>query len=260
MVVINLGYFALAASYVSALPVVQGIPLPGSHGPSPALPRRTIAGVSVLDTPLVRAAEQYMRDHSNDLVYKHVMRTWLFGTLMVNNNATLRNLVDPEVQAVSLLLHDLGFDRTPNSRLVSPDRRFEVDGAIAARDFIRDHRDGRRWDEHRVQLVWDAIALHTEQKYALYKEPDVAAVSTGIFMDFAGPSNGVTQAQYAAVVAGFPNDGLRDSVKDIFSWLCRTKPVSTYDTFMQPFGERFVANYSAVGGRTIDFVLGPPPA
>ncbi|KAK0651005.1 hypothetical protein B0T16DRAFT_403004 [Cercophora newfieldiana] len=237
--------------------VAQGIPVAGSHGPRLPLPRRTVAGVSVVDTPLVQAAQQYMRDHSNDGMYRHVMRTWLFGTLMVSNNATLAGLVDAEVQAVSLLLHDLGADRSPGSPLISPDRRFEVDGAIAARDFIRDHRDGRRWDKHRVQLVWDAIAFHTEQKYALYKEPDVAVVSTGVMMDFVGPNSGVTSIQYAAVVNEFPNDDLRDNVRDLFTWLCSTKPISTYDTFQQAFGERFVANYSAIGNRTIDLVFGP---
>ncbi|KAK0708663.1 hypothetical protein B0H67DRAFT_603524 [Lasiosphaeris hirsuta] len=248
----------LLATALAALPLASAIPLSGAaHGPTPSLPRRTIAGVSVVDTPLIRAAQQYMRDHSNDAVYNHVMRTWLFGTLMVANNATLRALVDPEVQAVSLLLHDLGFDRTPGSKLVSEDKRFEVDGAIAARDFIRDHREGRGWEERRVQLVWDAIALHTEQKYALFKEPDVETVSRGIFMDFSGPDRGVTKEEYQKVADVFPQDTLRDSVKDVFIWLCRSKPVTTYDTFMQPFGERFVANYSAVGSRTVDFVLGP---
>lgn len=225
--------FTLIAITASSLATVgYGIPVAGSHGSRPQLPRRNIAGVSVVDTPLVQAAQQYMRDHSNDGMYRHVMRTWLFGTLMVNNNVTLAGLVDPEVQAVSLLLHDLGTDRSPGSLLVSPNRRFEVDGAIAARDFIRGHREGRGWDEHRLQLVWDAIAFHTEQKYALYKEPDVAAVSTGVFMDFTGPNSGVTPAQYAAVVNEFPNSDLRDSVRDVFTWLCSTKPISTYGEFL----------------------------
>jgi len=210
---------------------LQAIPLAGSLGPRMPLPRRTIAGVSVVDTPLVQAAEQYMRDHSSDGMYRHVMRTWLFGTLMLSNNATLAALVDPQVQAVSLLLHDLGADQSPGSPNISPDRRFEVDGAIAARNFIHNHRDGRRWDKHRVQLVWDAIALHTESKLALYKEPDVATVSTGVFMDFSGPSNGVTAAQYAAVVEKFPNSDLRDNVRELFTWLCSTKPISTYGTW-----------------------------
>lgn len=269
------------------LPLALAVPFPLPAKPS--LPTRTIAGVPVPDTPLIRAAESYMKSVSPPVLYGHVMRSWLFNTLMISHNATLSRLIDPEVQAIAILLHDLGFDRNPQSRIVSPDRRFEVDGAIAARDFLTSHKDARGWDKHRVQLVWDAIALHTEAKYALFKEPDVQAVAKGIMLDFEGPGRGVTEQEYAAVVKEFPQEGLRENVGDTFAWLCRTKPVSTYgeffffiffflkkytlfasslgldpkcadngtDTFMQPFGERFVPGYSAVGGRTIDFVLGP---
>src|SRR3569833_133672 len=191
-------------------------------------PRRTIAGVSVVDTPLVRAAQQYARDHGDEAVYKHIMRSWLFGTLMLQHNATLDVLVDPEVHAVATILHALGFDRTPNSSVVSPDRRFEVDGAIAARDFVRQHPRGRSWEVRRVQLVWDAIALHSEPKIAFFKELDVQVVSKGVAMDFQGPTAGVTAAEYAAVLAEFPQSDLRGSVRETISWLCQTKPESTY--------------------------------
>ena len=192
------------------------------------LPRRTIAGVSVPDTPIVQASQLYARAHSDDILYGHIMRSWLFGTLILQHNGTLREFVDPEVHAVALILHDLGFDRTPNSIIVSPDRRFEVDGAIAARSFIRAHPDGRHWEERRVQLVWDAIALHGELKIAFFKEPDVEAVARGIGLDFSGPNLGVTEAEYAAVLAEFPQHDLKSSVKRTMTWLCTTKPVSTY--------------------------------
>lgn len=103
------------------------------------------------------------------------------------------------MHAVAAILHDLGFDKNPNSTIVSPDRRFEVDGAIAARNFIRAHSDGRGWEERRVQLVWDAIALHGDQRIALFKEPDIAMVSRGIAMDFSGPNLGVTEQEYNRV-------------------------------------------------------------
>jgi hypothetical protein len=239
------------------LPVILAIPATVPAGPD-RYPHRTIATVSVPDTPLIRAAQSYARAHSTPLLYAHIMRSWLFGALMLSHNATLSAAIDPEVHAVALLLHDLGFDRTPNSTLVSPDRRFEVDGAIAARAFIRSHDRGRSWEERRVQLVWDAIALHAETKISLFKEAEVRAVALGIGLDFSGPALGVTQEEYDAVVKEFPKEGLVDSVVDTFSWLCRTKPESTYDTFMQPYGERFVPGYSAVGGRAIDRVLGVP--
>jgi hypothetical protein len=41
------------------------------------------------------------------------MRAWLFGTLMLDHNETLRVSVDNEVQAVGLMLHDLGANHKP---------------------------------------------------------------------------------------------------------------------------------------------------
>ncbi|OAF60449.1 hypothetical protein VC83_03597 [Pseudogymnoascus destructans] len=55
---------------------------------------------------------------------------------------------DLEVHAVAALLHDIGWD--PTGELVSEDKRFEVDGANAARDFL--HREVPHWDKHRLLL------------------------------------------------------------------------------------------------------------
>ncbi|KAK4042290.1 hypothetical protein C8A01DRAFT_44673 [Parachaetomium inaequale] len=241
-----IAYIVLMATWLPSL--AQATPRPDRS------PRRIIAGVSVVDTPIVRAAQQFARDHSDDQLYNHVMRAWLWGALILKHNETLRASVDEEVQAIALVLHDLGAGR-PNNTFASPDRRFEVDGAIAARSFIRAHRDGRHWDERRVQLVWDAIAFHSEPRYALFKEPDVVAAYHGNNQDFSEPRLGVTEAEYAAVLAEFPKSAQRDTVIEGISWLCRNKPETTYDTFMQPFGEQFVPGYSAVGHRVIDGVL-----
>ncbi|ELR05436.1 hypothetical protein GMDG_01731 [Pseudogymnoascus destructans 20631-21] len=56
---------------------------------------------------------------------------------------------DLEVHAVAALLHDIGWD--PTGELVSEDKRFEVDGANAARDFL--HREVPHWDKHRVRSI-----------------------------------------------------------------------------------------------------------
>jgi hypothetical protein len=221
-------------------------------------PHRTVANVSVIDTPLVRASLTYAREHSDDVVYAHLMRCWLLGTLMISHNATLSSTIDPEAFAVATLLHDLGLDRSPNNTdIVSPDRRFEVDGAIAARNFIKSHTHGRKWDARRVQLVWDAIALHGEARFALFKEPEVAAVSTAVSLDFDEPRLGVTQEEFDTVVTAFPKVGRREHVIETFTWLCSTKPNSTYDNYVQGYGERLVPGYSPVGHRVVDAILGP---
>lgn len=189
---------------------------------------RELAGITVVDTPLVRSAETYAQQHSSFALYKHVMRSWLYGVLMINANQTLSDHIDLEVHAVSSLLHDLGWDQDVESTVVSTDRRFEVDGAIAAREFIHTHGNKKKWNEGRVQLVWDAIALHTERSIAFYKELDVQVVSQGIQMDFFGPSYGVTETQYAPVEALFPKNDLMRSVNETLVWLCGTKPATTY--------------------------------
>ncbi|KAK4223420.1 hypothetical protein QBC38DRAFT_487716 [Podospora fimiseda] len=222
-------------------------------GPRPNHPVKTIASIKVIDTPLVRAAQDLAHTHNDEHAYKHVMRSWLFGVLLISHNETLRRTIDLEVHAVAALLHDLGWDKSPTSPFVSPDRRFEVDGAIASRNFIRSHPHGSRWEERRVQLVWDAIALHTEPRIAWFKEPDVEVVQKGIGMDFSGPGFGVTRQEYDAVLREFPTRGFRDNLNGTMIWLCQTKPQSTYETFIQPWGDRYVAGYEAQ--QTIDGIF-----
>ena len=45
--------------------------------------------------------------------------------------------------------------------MTSNDKQFEVDGAIAAREFLLREGNPEEWDKHRIQLVWDSIAFHT---------------------------------------------------------------------------------------------------
>ena len=51
------------------------------------------------------------------------------------------------------MFHDIGL----TGRYLRSRDRFEVDGANAARDFLR----GSGIPEAGIELVWDAIALHT---------------------------------------------------------------------------------------------------
>ncbi|KAI0453054.1 hypothetical protein F5B21DRAFT_515604 [Xylaria acuta] len=229
--------------------------IPGSSPSITNYPTTTIGNVTVIDTELVREAQAFAREHSSDVTWNHVMRGWLYGSIVIARNEMLRATVDAEAHAVAAILHDLGWDQTPDSAVVSADRRFEVDGAVAARDFIRARRgrdQAAAWDDHRVQLVWDSIALHTQESIFKYKEDTVAATGTGILMDFTGPSAGVTQQDYDAVIAAFPKTQFLQGINDTFIWLCGTKPNTTYDTFMEPFGDNYVANYSSKGHRIFD--------
>ncbi|TVY85519.1 hypothetical protein LSUE1_G000385 [Lachnellula suecica] len=248
-------------------------PYSTSQGRNAIIPTTIIAGVTVPNTPIVQAAQVYARAHSDNMTFNHVMRSWLFGSIIINSNETLHNTVDPEAYAVAAILHDLGWDDT--GELISEDKRFEVDGAIAARNFIESTvANGTAavhdWDEHRIQLVWDAIALHATPTISQYKQPLVSMTTAGVFTDLSGPDSDpthtVTWEQYDRIKEEFPRLDVGPSVRKIICGFARTKPATTYDlrgqtltesgvdTWMMPYGFRYVDGYAeeAKGHLAID--------
>jgi len=124
------------------------------------LPTRLHAGIAVPDTPLITKAIAFARKYMDDQGYKHVVRSWLTGQASINRlPRSERALIDEEVFGISILLHDLGWSKSPD--VTSKDKCFEVDGANAAREFLLREGNPNEWDKHRVQLVWDSIAFHT---------------------------------------------------------------------------------------------------
>jgi hypothetical protein len=110
------------------------------------LPTRVLAGVTIPDTPLITKALEYTKAHSTDFAFNHVQRSMLFGFIMASKIPSLADR-DLEVHAIGALMHDIGWD--PTGELVSKDKRFEVDGADAARNFLR--KEAPDWDKHRLQ-------------------------------------------------------------------------------------------------------------
>ncbi|EHK97801.1 hypothetical protein M7I_6462 [Glarea lozoyensis 74030] len=138
-------------------------------------PTRVIGGVTVIDTLLVRAAQAFARENSEAYLYNHVMRTWLFGALIISHNTTLQHSVDLEVHAIGSILHDLGL--VLNATWISHDLRFEVDSSNRATQFVEEtakhHGTSSAWDANRLQLLYDAILLSSEPKFSLYKQATV---------------------------------------------------------------------------------------
>ncbi|KAI0394014.1 hypothetical protein F5Y17DRAFT_276899 [Xylariaceae sp. FL0594] len=213
-----------------------------------------IAGVEVIDTQIVRDAQATIKKFPNYL-YSHQMRSWLFGAAMINANETLRRTVDLEVHAVATMLHDLGWDMTPGSRWVSPDKRFEVDGAIGARTWLSEHPIGRFWSPDRVRKVFQSIALHGSTTIVEYFETTEATIVASIGLDYHGPGV-VDPVVYNRIAKAFPQTELLSGTNETFTWLARTKPATTYDTWLQPWGEAYVPGYSAKGHRSFDSITG----
>ena len=123
---------------------------------------RVLGGVTVVDTPLVTRAMDLARKHSEPFLFNHAVRSWLFA---VRLGQLLGISHDEEVVAVGSLLHDLGLTNGFTGH-----KRFEIEGADVARAFARE----QGLDDHRVQLIWDSVALNSTPSIGLHKEPEVA--------------------------------------------------------------------------------------
>ncbi|TID15546.1 hypothetical protein E6O75_ATG07874 [Venturia nashicola] len=182
------------------------------------------------------------------------MRCWLFGSLIIQKT-TPPDTIDQEVHSLSAILHDLGWDNT--GEFISNDKRFEVDRAIAARNFVEEEVwNGRAhgWDEHRKQLVWDTIALHSTPSIAMYKQPVVGLVGAEIASDFQGPNSDptgtLTWDEYHAVVKGFPRLDLAGGVRKIICGFIDTKPNTTIGNGCNHMVVKFRADTYTVMGRS----------
>jgi hypothetical protein len=135
----------------------------------------TIAGIQIPDSMMAREATELVRDTETELLYHHSRRVFLFGAL-AGQRKQLK--YDPELLYIGAMFHDMGLV-APYS---SEQERFEVDGANAAREFLRRHRIG----EDDIEQVWAAIALHTTPGIPQHMKPVIALVTAGVEMDVLG--------------------------------------------------------------------------
>src|SRR3984893_8523101 len=110
----------------------------------------TVVGVIIPDSKLAREITELVRDTEPPLLFHHSSRVYYWGAL-TGKRRGLR--FDPELLYAGAMFHDMGL--TP--QYASADKRFEVDSANTARDFLRSHGI----DAQDIETVWTAIALHT---------------------------------------------------------------------------------------------------
>jgi hypothetical protein len=180
-----------------------------------------IAGITIPDSKMARDLTQFIRETESDLLFHHSMRVYLFGALAGERKGLK---FDPELLYVGAMFHEIGLtDRYRQSQL-----RFEVDGANAARDFLRSYGI----PEASVEIVWDAIALHTTPGIPEHKKPEVALVTSGVEMDVLGIAyEQFTDAQRDAVIAAHPRGGdFKNNIIQAFYEGMKHRPDTTFGT------------------------------
>jgi hypothetical protein len=153
-----------------------------------------ISGIRVPDSKLANEITEFIRDTESTLLFNHSSRVYYFGALAGQRRGFK---FDAELLYAGAMFHDIGL--VPAYR--SEADRFEVDGANAARDFLRRHNIPAQ----EIDQVWTAIALHTTPGIPQYMHPVVALVTAGVEMDVLGIDYAsFTDADRNAVVEAFP--------------------------------------------------------
>lgn len=192
-----------------------------------------IAGIKIPDSKLAKDAADLLREHGNDLLWNHSNRVFLFGAV---NGQRAADKYDLELLYVSALFHDLGLTKTYSS----PDLRFEVDGANAAREFLS-HYD---IPDESARLVWDAIALHTTPGIAEHKESEVALLFSGVGLDVMGDGfEEFPKDLREEIIKAFPRNNFKKEIIPAFYEGFKHKPETTFGNMKEDIVQHFQPDY-----------------
>jgi HD superfamily phosphodiesterase len=178
-----------------------------------------INGISVPDSRLAHEITEMVRDTESPLLFHHSSRVYYWAAL-AGRRRDLR--FDAELLYAGAMFHDMGLTH----RYSSLTERFEVDGANAARDFLRSRGIGLQ----DIDTVWTAIALHTTPGIPQHMHPVVALLTAGVEMDVLGLAyDQYSDAEREAVVQAHPRtDHFKEDIVQAFYDGIRHKPETTF--------------------------------
>ncbi len=175
--------------------------------------------IKIPDSKLAREVTEIVRDTESELLFNHSSRVYLFGALAGEHRGLKFN---PELLYTGAMFHDVGLTEAHSSA----DERFEVDGANAARDFLKRHGI----TQVDIDTVWTAIALHTTPGIPKHMHPVVALVTAGVEMDVLGLAYGeYSDAEREPVVRAFPRTPhFKEDIIQTFYDSIKHKPDTTF--------------------------------
>jgi len=207
--------------------------------------KNEIAGIRIPDSHLAAEATELARETSSPFLFNHVMRTYLFGAL-IGKRRGLK--LDLELFYLGAALHDLGL----TERFRGPER-FEVDGANAAREFLKQ----RGVPEETVGVVWDAIALHTVRGVPPYKQPEVALVHAGAGIDVTGRGlQDLSAGEVDEVLKAYPRLDFKRVFPQAIADMLASKPETAFYNFAADIAERLILGFQAP--NFLDVILAAP--
>jgi len=179
----------------------------------------SINGITIPDTAMTRDATTFVRDTESDLLFHHSSRVYYWGALA---GRRLDLKVDAELLYVGCMFHDVGLTHEH----CSCDKRFEVDGANAARNFLQQYGV----EQADIEKVWTAIALHTTPGIPQFMAPEIALVTAGVEMDVLGINyDHFSDTEREAVVQQHPRPAqFKEEIIQAFYDGIKNKPDTTF--------------------------------
>jgi hypothetical protein len=178
-----------------------------------------ISGVMVPDSKLAREATELVHDTESTLLFNHSTRVYYFASLAGKRREIK---FDSELLYIAAMFHDMGLA----PRYSSKSNRFEVDGANAARVFLRQHNI----PQLEIDTVWTAIALHTTPGIPQHMHPVVALLTNGVEMDVLGIAySEFSDADREAIVTAYPRtEHFKEDIIQAFYDGIKQKPETTF--------------------------------
>jgi hypothetical protein len=179
----------------------------------------------VPDSTIAHEVTDLARQAYQPWLFNHCVRTFWFADRLAASGLRF----DREIAYIAAVLHDLG--------LLEPydqGRRFEVEGARAAREFL----EGHAYPAKKIEVVWDAIALHALPSIAEHKANEVALVNIGAFADVVGLRIADLDPRFVRALIeefprlDFPNEWLRTLIEYV-----KKKPSRADGTILEGVGK-----------------------
>lgn len=194
---------------------------------------KVISGIRIPDSKLAQEAAELVHQYQSEMLFNHSVRVYLFGAM----KGIRQNLkFDPELLYISALFHDMGLIEAFSTDA----KRFEVDGADAAREFLKTHGV----PDANADLVWEAIALHTTPGVPQYMRPEINLTNAGVLVDVVGIGyDEYSSDQRNQVVSAFPRGNFKKEFIEVQASSALKKPETTFGTVNAGYVEAFDPNF-----------------
>jgi len=146
-------------------------------------------------------ADEHIRGVIRPEIYSHSRRTYLFALQAARIDG--HDDLDEVSLHVAALFHDSG-----TADIYNGEARFEVEGADAAARFL----EHRGWAADRIDIIWEAIALHTTPGIPERRGAIAHYLRRGVEIDF-GPK--ALRDQFPTAIAEIEGQYPRNNIEEV---------------------------------------------